>query len=244
MDIADRFVHCLIEHKIKLVCFDFDETITVNTHFISNAFCRVAKKLVQYGILGAVVTFNTDPRLAGKLRKLGIDFPVFSRIIARDVAFGKQWHIRQSLLHYRSEGVLFRNVLLIDDLDNNIKWARRCGCNALEVQGRCGLGSNDLLRCMAQPQFYFPLSAHPSKVPCGFKRSQSQPIPSRRSLEDGRNRLSANEKLPFIFTSLNCLEKNPRVLQVCDCIDDYKNRYLQCIAFRGEQFVPLFLVPC
>lgn len=222
-EIADRFVRCLVDHKIKLVCFDFDETITVHRRFISNAFRRVASRLAQANILGAIVTFNLNPGLPSRLKRLNIEFPVFARAIDRDVAFGKQWHIRQSLEHYRPEGILFRNVLLVDDLDNNIKWARRCGCNALEVQGRNGLGSSDLLRCMTQTKLYFPYAHfHPRDL---FK-TNSNPVPWRRSVQDG----------------LQGLKKLKKQIIRLPGLDQYGNRYWRYGVVQDKTFLPLFYV--
>lgn len=160
--IAKRFVQCLMDHDIKLVCFDFDETITVGPgKAVSNTFRRVVQEMKKKKLRGAIVTFNIGFPIAAWLRIHEIELPIVSRVSPADVSFGKQWHIREAMTTYNtrlsnaSDMILGRNVLLIDDLKNNVEWARNMGYVALEVQCKRGLTSNDLVRCMANSSYYF-----------------------------------------------------------------------------------------
>lgn len=190
--IVRDFVTCLERHQIQLVCFDFDETITVNgKRFVSKTFSYLAQQLHERGIRMAITTFNMGFDIESLLRRKNIPvdeapIPVIRRVSQLDFAFGKYWHITQAMKffdipilktplasmhpHPRIKSPPHCRVLLIDDLQNNVIWARKFGVCALEVQKRKGLSVDDLLRCLANVKFYF----HP-RGPYRFIPSIGQP---------------------------------------------------------------------
>jgi hypothetical protein len=157
--VAKSFVSCLIKHNIRLVCFDFDETITMDAQrTLSPMFIQLVKLLPEAGIFVVVTTLNTRFDIASFLARHGIYIKVFARADLQDLFIGKQWHIQEALSYVNSflvTPILWHQILLIDDLPNNVYWFRRVGGTALEVQDRNGLKSSDLLRMMAQEDSYF-----------------------------------------------------------------------------------------
>lgn len=165
------FVDCLLKYKIKLVCFDFDETITVNAkRFVSKTFQYLFATLKDKGIFMAVTTFNVGYDIKSLLqRKLvpldNVFFPIIRRASRLDFVFGKLWHILQAMELFGIPKTDAKQVLLIDDLENNVKSARQFDICALEVQRRKGLSSEDLLRSLANPNFYFSPQENSCFVP-------------------------------------------------------------------------------
>jgi hypothetical protein len=164
MDIVDDFVQCLLSYRIELVCFDFDETITVNDkRWVSKTFQCLSKSLWRAGIHQAITTFNLGYDIHELLRRRDavfdkIHLPIIRRVSRLDFAFGKYWHITRAMERFglRISQCNNSHVLLIDDFENNVNWARKFGICALEVAKKKGLSLEDLLRCMANSAFYFP----------------------------------------------------------------------------------------
>lgn len=157
-----NFVRLIKSVGIELVCFDFDETITVNgKRFVSNTFRMLVDELTRNGIHLAIATFNMGYDIQSLLvrkqvMKPGVPFPIFRRVLPQDFVMGKYWHICQAMTFFKLPLQDTKRVLLVDDVQNNVEWARRFGICALEVQRRRGLSLDDLLRCIANAGFYFP----------------------------------------------------------------------------------------
>lgn len=168
--VVQDFTMCLKRHGIQLVCFDFDETITVNgKRFVSKIFRLLFDTLRENHIHMAITTFNMGYDIKSLLLKKGLHppalrmIPIIRRASDMDLSFGKFWHILEAMKNYSLPFQSCSKVLLIDDVKNNVIWARRFGFCALEVQRKKGLSVDDLLRGLANCAFYFfPSSPFPS----------------------------------------------------------------------------------
>ena len=163
--VVENFVQCLLDHGIQLVCFDFDETITVNKkRFISKTFLLLTKALARNDIDMAITTFNTGFNIQDFLLHKGLHeekhlvFPIVRKFCPYGSTRGKCWHILQAMKYFSVTNPA--QVLLIDDLPANVDQARAFGFRALEVQRKRGLTIDDLLRCMANEKYYFPYTPH------------------------------------------------------------------------------------
>ena len=149
-EIIMRFVGHLKKQGVRLVCFDFDQTI-VNTSYnhefrtpanicrrVSPLFTKLGLMLLENGINVSIVTFNINPYIGPAISELlGTKIACFSRNDS-ETETGKGWHLDNTIKLYNSRmqigdkmGIRPENVLFLDDDFENIKIAIRSGYNCI-----------------------------------------------------------------------------------------------------------------
>ncbi len=153
--ISDRIVMQFVRHLkklgIKIVAWDFDDTI-VDTDYtpefynpinicnrISPLFVTIAQKLLEADIGIAIVTYNDNPHIGPAVSHLlGIYTPVFARA-DHEIHTGKSWHLTETIQFFNQmldiadtpDKLTSKNVLLIDDQLPNISVAKINGYSCI-----------------------------------------------------------------------------------------------------------------
>jgi hypothetical protein len=155
MSLVDQIVHRFVKHLlskgIKIVAWDFDETIApaeftveyFNTQNIcqriSPLFVKIATALLENNIGVAMVTYNSNPLIGPAVSSLlDTNIPVFFRA-DHEIGTGKGWHLTNVIRFYNDllgiggtpRMITSKNVMLIDDQPDNIDIALSNGYSCI-----------------------------------------------------------------------------------------------------------------
>lgn len=143
-NIVKGFINVLLDQDVQLACFDFDNTIVNPDHNVEfetpsaiarricPLFVRLAKELMDAGVMVIIVTYNNNPHICNALTSLlGAYIPVFSRADHNAETF-KSWHLDRGIEYFNGlmklsdqNGLRPKNVLLVDDDPDNAMNATR-----------------------------------------------------------------------------------------------------------------------
>ncbi len=147
--LVEEFIKNLLDKGIKLVCFDFDNTIVDSDYTeefnhpkrivnrISPLFFPLATLMLINDIDVAIVTFNLNPLIAEALQKV-MKLPI--HVYARDDSqkmTGKTFHLNLAMTAYEKkheQSIKPCDVLLVDDDPTNAAIAHRLGFNCINNQ--------------------------------------------------------------------------------------------------------------
>ena len=227
-EIVSDFTDCLSQHDICLVCFNFDQTITVNEkQSISKTFVRLLQKLHQMNFHIAITTFNLGYDIASLFEEKHIlekdEKPYFIPIIRRatnfDFQYGKLWHIREAMKIFNLPPDAFHQVILFDNLKRNVYMAKCFDIVALEVQNRKGIQRSRICyNFWLIMNFIFHLKIRKF-------------IPSIATFSTSS--LSKNY-VCHLAANWNQIEVNPHVINIILQKNSYENPYLVGIVCQEE----------